>query len=1179
MGRAGALPASRLALGACGAWRAPAASRARRLSRARVLLACTVLLAVLLVLLAGAGSARAQAGAAWWRLSARPAPSYVPETGEAKLVVAATNMGDQPTVGPVTITDVLPASMRATAVVAHAELEATSTFCTGPPSSAGAPSCAYEKPVAPFERVEIELTVKTSGARTGEVNTLMVSGGVGVDPPALVRPIRVSGEAVPFGVEKLELDAEEGPSETGVGGSPDTRAGSIPFQLTSTIDFDQKLETYPGFVSLQGRGAVASAPALPRDLSFVLAPGLLGDVNGAAQCTDSEFSTIFTGNYNACPSSSAIGVATVAITEPNNVGTGTRRVPVFNMVPAPGEPAQFGFEIERVQVILKTEVLTGQGYQIAVRTSETSELAQVLSAQVTLWGEPGDEAHDASRGWACLVPWRGAGACTTPASGERPTVPFLRLPTACEALSIAAEGVSWPTVAAPAGVPLKAPEALAGDEAPVDQLTGCGALPFSPSIEAIPEQQAASTPTGLAVDVHIPQQPSLALGGLAEGDVRSTSVALPEGILLSPAAADGLLACTEIEAGVGSPAASSCPEESKVGTVHIQSPFLPRETEAAGQPFEAIDGGVYLAAQEANPFGSLLAIYIIAESPVSHVRVKLAGEVHLDPNTGQIYTTFTNTPQLPFEDFKLSFFAGPRASLSSPPTCGPHTTTATFQSWSGASRPVSSTFTTSQGAEGAPCSQPQPLQPSLAAGSTNPQAGAYTPFTLTLTHRDQDQPLNGLTVHLPAGVAAMLASVTPCPEPHASTGECGPESLIGHASSSAGLGPDPYTLPGTVYLTGPYQGAPFGLAITTPANAGPFHLGNVIVRAQINVDPRTAAVTITSAIPTTVSTSTHPNTGIPVALKQTTVTIDRPDFEFNPTNCTPTTITAQATGAQGASAALSNPFQVTGCQNLPFHPTLTASAGGHASKQDGTSFTVKVQSQGLGVANIHKVDLTIPGQLPSRQSTLKKACTAAVFEANPATCSPESIIGTATIHTPVLKTPLSGPAYLVSHGNAGFPDVEFLLQGEGITVLLDGSTDIKKGVTYSRFETTPDAPFTTFETVLPAGPHGILTAYANSKEPYDLCAAKLTMPTEITAQNGAQIKQNTPVTITSCKGVASYKTTRARKLAKALKHCRKLYKHNHTKRTACERKARHTYGSHSRNTARRHPRHRARRAS
>ncbi|MEA2207717.1 MAG: hypothetical protein QOF54_194, partial [Solirubrobacteraceae bacterium] len=295
--------------------------------------------------------------------------------------------------------------------------------------------------------------------------------------------------------------------------------------------------------------------------------------------------------------------------------------------------------------------------------------------------------------------------------------------------------------------------------------------------------------------------------------------------------------------------------------------------------------------------------------------------------------------------------------------------------------------------------------------------------------------------------------------------------------------------------------------------------------------------------------------GVPSQLQHINVTVDRPNFEFNPTNCAPKSVTATLTGAQAATANVSAPFQIANCGKLPFAPKLTATSGGQASKPNGASLNVNVTSAGLGQANIQKVFLTLPKALPSRLTTIQKACVDAVFNKNPAACDEGSVIGRATIHTPVLKSPLTGPAYLVAHGNAAFPDVEFVLQGEGITLVLDGKTDIKKGITYSRFDTTPDAPFTTFETQLPTGPHSALTANVPESAHYSLCATKLTMPTEITAQNGAVIKQETKIGLTGCKKTS---ISRAQKLKKALKACRK--KHDKHKRSACEKQARKRYG-------------------
>ena len=570
-------------------------------------------------------------------------------------------------------------------------------------------------------------------------------------------------------------------------------------------------------------------------------------------------------------------------------------------------------------------------------------------------------------------------------------------------------------------------------------------------------------------------------------------------------------------------------------------------------------GSVYLAAQDANPFGSLIALYIVAENPFLGLRVKLAGEVRLNEQTGQITTTFADTPQVPFEELRLQLFSGPHAPISTPALCGTYATTATFTPWSG-SQPVpasSEPFSITSGPGGAPCSNPLPFTPTFIAGSTSNQAGAFTPFTLHISNPDGDQALQGLSMHLPSGVAAMLSTVTPCQEPPpGQEWACGAQSLIGHSSASSGVGPDPLTLPGQVFLTTGYGGAPFGLLVVTPAVAGPFNLGNVDVRSKINVDPNTAAVTIT--------TDTFPQfvKGVPVELKQINVAVDRPNFAFNPTNCNPMAITGTVTGAQDASMSVSSPFQVANCQSLPFKPKLSASAQGKASKANGTTFTVSVVSGGLGQANIAKVFLQLPKALPARLTTIQKACVAEVFNANPAGCDEGSLIGHATIHTPVLKSPLTGPAYLVSHGGAAFPDVEFVMQGEGITLIVDGKTDIKHGITYSRVEGAPDAPFTIFETVLPAGPHSALTTNLPEKAKFNLCSSSLSMPTEIVGQNGAVFKQSTKITLRGCKKVkASRPISRATLLRRALTRCRKQHRHAKAKRVACEKGARERYAA------------------
>ena len=409
----------------------------------------------------------------------------------------------------------------------------------------------------------------------------------------------------------------------------------------------------------------------------------------------------------------------------------------------------------------------------------------------------------------------------------------------------------------------------------------------------------------------------------------------------------------------------------------------------------------------------------------------------------------------------------------------------------------------------------------------------------------------------------MLASVTPCPEPQASPGTCGPESEIGQATASSGVGPDPYTITGgRVYITGPYQGAPFGLSIVTPAVAGPFNLGNVVVRSTINDQPQHRRRHDHQHPAHLRPRHRAPPTGIPLALHHIDVNVDRPDFEFNPTNCNPMSIQATLHRRRRPERRASSPLPGRpAARTCHFTPSSQPSPPDTAAKPTAPASRSRSNSAGLGQANIAKVDLQLPQPSPHAYPPCSRPAPKRSSTPTPPPAIEGSVIGNATIHTPVLRNPLTGPAYLVSHGGAAFPDVEFVLQGEGITLVLDGKTDIKNGITYSRFESAPDAPFTVFETVLPAGPHGVLTPNVPEREQYGLCKASLAMPTEITGQNGAVINETTNIVASGCGGVLSTKTklTRAQLLAKALAACHKRYKHSKAKRRACERQARQRY--------------------
>ena len=1136
-----------------------------------------------------------------WNLEVRPAPEYLPPGNEAMIVVTATNLGDAEVNGgagkTVTIKDELPEGVHVLSVqkstnsisgpdgaIRQARLNATS--CQQAERQV---TCTFTGTLPPYEILRLVIRASVSANAPAESADIASVSGGGAGEATMERKIKVGNQEPTFGVEQFEMTPETEKF------APDHQAGSHPFQLTTTFNINQGFELTERVALLKW----PSAPALQDNLNFRLPAGMIGNVNAVPQCNGTDFGAQGEEFRNSCPNDTVVGVASVSVFDSNAQSEqyGVYVVPVFNLEPGAGEPARFGFSILHVPVTLDTHVRTGEDYGVTVSVHYASEAVQVLGSKVTFWGMPGDERHDRSRGWACLLhvperePFEPCGTIQA-----RSTEPFLMLPTSCttakgepSTVETFVSGDAWN------GDPLTGPngETAIGSEHPA-ALSGCEGLSFTPSVEVEPEKHEASTPTGLDVTVKLPQNGTMepVYENKAEAAVSSTKLELPVGLEASAGAANGLSACTvgeagfngsgadtggvlggELEAQSFTPEQASCPESAKIGSVNIRTPLLERE----------LVGGVYLAEQDTDPFASPLVLYLIAEDKApgeaqAKVLVKLAGEVTINPSNGQLVSDFKNTPQSPFETLEIHLWGGSRASQATPSRCGAYASNAVLTNSSNAVAPEpKSEYQVTSGPGGSPCpGATLPFQPSFQTESANTNAGAYTPFTLRIARPDGDAALRTIDMQLPPGLAAVLASVPLCPESQAAQGTCGPESEIGQSVSYSGLGGTPVRLPGKVYLTGPYNGAPFGLSSVTEANAGPFHLGSVVVRSGIYVNPYTAAATIDTeasqflpAAPvageqTQFSGLPEMLKGIPAQIKELEVTVDRPNFEFNPTNCEKMSVTGSLTGYEGTSAGVSSPFQVGNCGALPFAPKLTATVGGKGSKPNGVTFDVKVESAGIGQANIHKVDLTLPEVLPSRQSTIEKACVEAVFNANPASCDEGSLIGEGIVQTPVFKNPLRGPAYLVSHGAAAFPDVEFVLQGEGIEVILDGKTDIKKGITYSKFETSPDAPFTSFESIFPAGPHSALTSYVPEKEDFSLCnsASKLLMPTEITGQNGAFISQDTKIALTGCSGVLASKAklTRAQLLAKALKACRTKYKKKKHKRIACEKQARKKYG-------------------
>ena len=912
--------------------------------------------------------------------------------------------------------------------------------------------------------------------------------------------------------------------------SPDTQAGSHPFAVTTRFKFNMK----PG---------LSGWPIPDEDVKNIevsLPAGLVGDPSTTPKCTIEQFNTpappsvAFGLSGASCPNDSQVGVAQVEITTTGEGEPVPLTLGIYNLVASPGVPAEFGVNPASIPVVLVPSVRTGGDYGVTVASKNTSQAQRIFGVKTTFWGVPSASSHDGERG-ECL-----GGLGATFVGGEKCPVektnkPFLTLPTSCPygPLSTAIYADSWQNpsplaIGLEQAVALGFPQvahavALNHDVAgtPVG-ITGCERLDFSPTVSARPDIKAASSPTGMSVEVLLPQNETA--NGLAEADLRKAVVSLPQGMSVSPSAANELQACTDTyetatettparpggEIALHSDEAVKCPDASKVGTVEIDTPLLE----------SPLEGSVYVAKQYENPFGSLLALYVVAEG--SGVTIKLAGKVEANPATGQLTTTFDDNPQDPFSHLRLKFFGGPRAALMTPHRCGSYNLTGAFTPWS---REVPVVFSEAIAIE-SNCAGG--LAPAFEAGTATNQAGAFSPFRLTLTRSDQEQGVKQLSVRTPPGLLGMLSKVQICEEPAIAQQACPKASQIGHVTVGAGPGPDPVYLPqpgrpeDPVYLTSGYNGAPFGLLTIVHAEAGPFNLGTVPVRATLNVDRRTSRIVATTdPLPTILK-------GIPVDLRTVNILLDREGFMFNPTDCEPLKFEGAVLGDEGTTAQVSSRFQAANCATLSFKPKFSASTKAHPSHASGASLTVKVGYPQGTEANIAAVKVSLPKQLPSRLTTLQKACPEATFAANPATCPPESMVGTATATTPVLNVPVTGPAYLVSHGGAAFPDLIMILQGQGVTVELVGNTSISKaGITTSTFATVPDVPISSFEVNLPQGPHSALTENLPARSKGSFCSSKLAMPTTITAQNGLQIKQSTKIAVSGCPK-AKTKKARAR---------------------------------------------------
>jgi hypothetical protein len=809
-----------------------------------------------------------------------------------------------------------------------------------------------------------------------------------------------------------------------------------------------------------------------------------------------------------CPGSTQVGVDEAEGTAEVALGvkkTVTEPFPVYNIVRKPGEPARFAVEVKGTLIEL-AEKFSGKTLKSAIyleggiswhketETSENSGVAsgdyheffkiqniptqpELIESKLIFWGVPHEHvASDPDN--AFLTMPSAASDCSEPqttylhaASYEDPTS-FLKYTDETR---------------------LKSGKAITA--------TGCSTLPFAPSFALEPETTQSDLPDGPTAKLHLPQYISEP-AKTSSPELQTAEVTLPAGMTLNPSAAHGLEGCTNGQIGIGTDNAIACPAGSEIGTVAIDAPGIPNGS---------LSGNLYLGAPEPGQgpeSGGEFRLFLAAEAAQYGVGVRLEGRVKANTETGRLTATFAHAPAVPFEDFTLVFKHGPRAPLANPLSCGPAEPVAALTPYTGQPAKAAATqgfVVDGNGKKGA-CPAPLPFALSQSSPPQNPSgAGSYSPFTLAFARGDGQQYLSKVQTTLPPGLLGAIPSVPLCAEPQAGAATCSTASEIGTVTVAAGSGAEPYTFTGHVYLTGPYDGAPYGLSIAVPAVAGPYNLGTVRTRAQIRVEPYTARVIVTAAVPAIWE-------GVPLRLKNITVDVNRPDFLFNPTNCSVLATESALTSTFGATQALSTPFQVGECAKLAFKPSFSVYTGAKTSKLNGASIEVKV-TQPAHQANIREVLLTLPKKLAARLATLHEACPAATFEAGPAPggCKKTARVGTVTVNTPVLPGTLSGYAYLVSHGGEAFPDLDLIVEGDGIQAVLVGHTNISTtGITSSKFETLPDVPISSVTVTLPTGPLSVLAANGN------ICRSKLTAPTMLVGQNGAQISQQTQIIVRNC---------------------------------------------------------------